>query len=269
MSTKSAGRRHCGGLAAALVVLSLALPTAASAQGNASTPPVELIVSRMTAAREQNQAHLRGYVVTREYVLLGKNAEQKRAEVTAQVSFAPPNLKRYDIVRSEGIGLGERIVRRMLDGETQIVKDYSATDISEANYDFRLLGEDAKYGARCYRLELIPKRKDKTLLRGTMWVDATTYLLRRMEAEPAKGPSWWLRDVSLVFVYADVHGMWLQTASEFTTNVRIFGWHTMTSRDVHYDLVERDAVDSLAARGQTQAMPPRSDFAPHSAESQR
>jgi hypothetical protein len=199
----------------------------------------------MEQARVDNQTRLRPYVVKREYVLYGKDKSKTKSEVTAEVTFSPPKSKNYIIRESSGSNLGERIVRRMLDGETQIVKDYGATDISPANYDFRLVGEEDVAGQRCFVLELLPKRNDKTLLRGNMWVDAVTYLLRRMEAEPAKGPSWWLRDVRLAFVYGDVDGMWLQTSSEFTTNVRIFGRHTMTSRDVSYEGAENASVETL------------------------
>jgi hypothetical protein len=194
----------------------------------------------MAEARAQNQARLRPYVVTREYILFGKDKQRRRTNITAEISFQPPGFKQYEIVQMEGSGIGERIVRKMLDGETQIVKDYSATDISQDNYDFRLLGEDETLGIRCYRLHLTPKRDEKTLLRGTIWVDADSYLLRRMEAAPARTPSWWLRDVELIFSYQDVEGMWLQTASEFTTNVRLFGRHTMTSRDVRYVFGDSD-----------------------------
>jgi hypothetical protein len=177
----------------------------------------------MTQARAANQSRLRPYVVTRLYVLAGKEEDNKKAEVTAEVSFVPPNSKTYSIKGTEGSGLGERIVRRMLDGETQIVKDYGATDYTTANYDFRMAGEEELDGNSCYVIELSPKRKDKTLLRGNIWIDVETYRIRRMEAEPAKSPSWWLRDVRVAFSYGDVDGMWLQTSSGFTTNVRIFG----------------------------------------------
>ena len=218
--------------------LSLAAVTPLTGQTEIATPALEEIVSRMAQARAENQARLRPYVVTRIYVLVGKDAERQKSEITAEVRFAPPNSKQYEIRRTVGSRIGERIVRRMLDGETQIVKDFGATDISAANYDFRYLAADDSLGAPCYVIELIPKRADKTLLRGKMWVDAKTYLLQRMEAEPAKGPSWWLRDVRVAFTYGSVEGMWLQTGSEFTTNVRIFGRHTMTSRDVGYEFGE-------------------------------
>jgi hypothetical protein len=37
--------------------------------------------------------------------------------------------------------------------------------------------------------------------------------------------------------------MWLQTASEFTTHVRIFGQHTITARDVSYETAERAGAE--------------------------
>jgi hypothetical protein len=55
-----------------------------------------------------------------------------------------------------------------------------------------------------------------------------------------------LKDPHVVFTYGSVDGMWLQTASEFTTSVRIFGRHTMTSHDVKYEAVE-PAADALEA----------------------
>lgn len=217
----------------------ICLAVATSASGQVAPPTLDEVLARMTQARAANQSRLKPYVVTRLYVLAGKEEDNKKSEVTAEVSFVPPNSKTYSIKGTEGSGLGERIVRRMLDGETQIVKDYGATDYTTANYDFRLAGEEAVDGDRCYVIELSPKRKDKTLLRGHIWIDVETYRIRRMEAEPAKSPSWWLRDVRVAFSYGDVDGMWLQTASEFTTNVRLFGRHTMTSQDVKYEPSER------------------------------
>lgn len=199
-----------------------------------AAPPLEVIVERMSQARKGNQAALRPYMVTRLYILFGKEKDNKKSEVTAEVTFVPPNAKTYRITDSTGGGLGERIVRRMLDGETQIVKDYGATDFTTANYEFAFGGEEEFDGHTCYVVELEPKRKDKTLLRGKVWLDVETFRLRRMEAEPAKSPSWWLRNSRVAFSYGPVDGMWLQTSSEFSTNVRIFGQHTMTSRDIKY-----------------------------------
>jgi len=123
----------------------------------------------------------------------------------------------------------------MLEGEAEIAKEYSLTDISVANYDFRFIRAESVGDQLCYKLELLPRRKDQYLLRGNIWVDANTYLLHRSEGEPAnKSPSWWLRNVRIELVYGDVGGMWLQTASEATADVRIFGRYTMVTHDLEY-----------------------------------
>jgi len=71
-------------------------------------------------------------------------------------------------------------------------------------------------------------------------------LLRRTEGEPGKAPSWWLRNARIALVYGDVEGMWLQTASESTADVRFLGRHTMRSQDVRYQISEL-----VAAAGQS------------------
>jgi hypothetical protein len=206
---------------------------------NGSTvPTVETILARMAQARAENRTHLRPYSLTRDYRLFGKEKLTTKAEVIADVTFVPPDLKQYAIRQAKGMGLGEKIVRQMLEHETDIVKDYGATDLTSENYDFRFVREEELSGQRCYVLEMLPKRKGKTLLRGQIWVDATTYQLRRTEGEPGKAPSWWLRDSRIVLEYGDVGGMWLQTASESTANVRFVGPYTMVSHDVEYKLGE-------------------------------
>ena len=219
-----------------LIVLNFAGFGPASYAQNA-IPTVDLILLRMAHARTNNQAHLRPYSVTRQYRLVGSQ-EQTRSEVVADVSFVPPAFKHFVIQKSSGIGLGERIVRQMLEHETDIVKNNGATDMTLANYDFRFLREEELSGQPCYVLEMLPRRIDKILLRGQIWVDSLTYLLRRTEGEPGKAPSWWLRNARIALVYGEVEGMWLQTASESTADVRFLGRHTMLSQDVKYQVSE-------------------------------
>ena len=139
------------------------------------------------------------------------------------------------------------LVRRMLAGEAHITQNSTSTDFSTQNYDFRFVRQEDVEGELCYMLELLPKRKDRNLVRGNVWVDVKTYLLRRTEGQPAKSPSWWLRDVHMSFLYGEVDGMWLQTSSEATATVRILGKHTIVARDMRYRMGE------LVAAGPAQA----------------
>ncbi|MBZ5545113.1 MAG: outer membrane lipoprotein-sorting protein [Acidobacteriia bacterium] len=199
---------------------------------------METIVARMTRARAENRARFRPYIVTRDYMLFGKERDRTKSQVIADVTFVPPNSKKYTIEQTNGSGLGGMIVRRMLANEAEVTKNYAATDFSPENYGFRFIREEDVSGQRCYVLELLPRRKDIYLLRGNVWVDANTYLPHRFEGELAKDPSWWVRDVRVVFVYGKVSGMWLQTALEASANVRILGSSTMVSHDVRYELNE-------------------------------
>jgi hypothetical protein len=230
----------------------------ASAQTGSSVPTTETIIAGMAQARAENRGRLRPYIVTREYKLYGKERQATKSEVVADVTFVPPDSKEYTIQQINGSGLGKMIIGRMLEKEAEVTKDSGATDISPDNYDLRFIREEEVSGQRCYVLELLPRRKDKDLLRGNIWVDANTYLLRRTEGQPAKALSWWVRDVSIAFVYGDVGGMWLQTASEATARVRILGPCTMVSRDVKYKITELVADASSAQTNFLEPMAGRS-----------
>ena len=227
----------------------VAVVACASAQTGSTVPTVEAIVARMAQARAENRARLHPYIVTRDYQLFGKERDKTKSQVIADIAFVPPDSKKYTIQQTNGSGLGGMIVRRMLASEAEVTKDYALTDFSPDNYGFRFISEEEISGRHCYVLELLPRRKDKHLLRGDVWVDANTYLPRRFEGEPAKAPSWWVGDVRVAFIYGKVGGMWLQTASEASANVRILGRSRMVSRDVSYKLNEVVVAASASLGG--------------------
>lgn len=228
-----------------VLLLYLAAGGSPAARTESVVPDVATIIARMTEARAENRSRLRPYVVTRDYQIFGREREKARSQVIADLSFFPPHFKKYAILDAHASGLGVRVVRRALEAETEVAKNSRSTELSPDNYDFRLLGEDNANGRRCYVLELLPRRKEANLLRGNIWIDATTYLIHRAEGEPAKNASWWLRDVRILLHYGDVGGMWLQTASEATAHVRIAGPYTIVSRDIKYRIGE----DAIARSG--------------------
>ena len=227
-----------------LLLCATALVASAWPQTATTVPTVETIIAGMAQARDENQSRFRPYIVTRRYTLFGQERQKSKSEVMADVTFVPPDKKQFSIQQRTGSALGEVLVRRMLTGEADITKNSTSTDFSAENYDFGFIRQEDVDGQRCYLLDLLPKRKDRNLIRGKIWVDARTYLLRRTEGEPAKSPSWWLRDVRMMFSYGEVGGMWLQTSSEATAAVRFFGQHTMVMHDMKYRLGELVAAGS-------------------------
>jgi hypothetical protein len=222
--------------------LLLSLAAVAWAADPASTlPSTESIVAHMQEARARNHAQLRPYQVVRDYQLFGKEQNSK-SDVTAYIDYVPPDVQNFTIHRNHGVNMGEVIVRKILESEKEILTSQGASDVSPANYSFRLVRKDVLNHQPCYVLELRPLRKDSKLLDGLMWVDATSYMILRMEGQPARAPSWWVRNIHVALEFHAVQGMWLQTALRSTANVRLLGEHTLVSHDVEYKMGGMEAV---------------------------
>jgi hypothetical protein len=225
-----------------LFPIALFLPLALSGREQTPLiPPTDIIVRRLTEARDENRNRLRPYEVLRQYKLFTKEAAINKSEVLAAIEYVPPNVEKFRIHKAEGTAFGEKIVRKILQNENQVIGSPTDTDISPRNYGFRFVREDNLKGSRCYVLEINPLRKDTNLLRGLIWVDANTYLLHRIDGEPAKEPSWWVRDIHVVLDFENVQGMWLQNALSSTANVRFLGRHSLTARDVEYKMGDIEA----------------------------
>ena len=184
------------------------------------------------AAQQHNREQARPITVKRDYQLLDKSQEEK-AQVVAHITYMPPDQKQYRIESSHG-GLGEKILRDVLEKETETSKNPDRKELSTQNYDFKLLGTQPIDGRTCYLVALNPKRDDKDLIRGQMWIDAETYNIRRLAGNPAKNPSWWIRDLYILMSFAEVDGMWLRTFTRAVANVRFKGKYEMVSRDIGY-----------------------------------
>ena len=91
--------QQAGWLLALYLVAGMA---SAPAQTRSSVPIAETIIARMAQARAENRARLRPYVVTRNYKLFGKDESKAKSEVIADVSFVPPDSKKYTIEETNG-----------------------------------------------------------------------------------------------------------------------------------------------------------------------
>lgn len=223
-------------------ILVLLFASLVLAQEPSATADVNAIVAHMMATRQENKARLRAYTVRRDYQLLDKQSNPK-AQVIANITILSPDLKQYQIESSSG-GMGERVLRDILAKETEHSKQPERKEISPENYDFQLLGEDTVDGRRCYVLSLVPRRDDKDLIRGKMWVDAGNFNIHRIEGNPVKSPSWWIRDLHILMSFANVDGMWLHTFTHAVADVRFKGKYVMESRDLEYHPAQETAVRS-------------------------
>jgi hypothetical protein len=208
--------------------------------------PLDAIIQSVQKA----QAAVRppaSYQIIREYRLFGAKDSKADSEVVAEINFRPPASKGYAIQRSSGSSRGPQLVRRILDHEVAATsKDNKASSaISSDNYAFNYIGEATLDGQSCYVLGLKPKRTENDLISGQVWVDKHSFLVRQIQGEVEKTPSWWLTKVRIKLVFADLEGVWVQTSMEATADVRIVGAHTLTSRILDYRREEEVAATPL------------------------
>ena len=222
-------------LCIAVAAQSPSQPTASPAKETVQ-PDVASVVQRLQAAQSQVRPD-RAYLVTREYRLLDTHSSRVSSQVLAQVQYFPPERKTYVIQTRTGSSRGEQVVKRILDHESQMTRRSSQTSaaaLNEENYTFTYFGSDSIDGKECHVLGLQPKRKENELIVGRAWVDKNTFLVRRIEGDMAKTPSWMLKKVHVRLDFADVSGTWLQTGMEAIADVRFIGSQTLQSRTLDY-----------------------------------
>lgn len=211
---------------------------AAAQQAPPPEPTVNLqtIVQRMHQAAEANRARYRPYVLTRDYQLFGRDKAKPASQVTAEINFVPPSSKEFRILDAKGSSRGESVVRHILEDESKATASGKAPGaVSTENYDFAYLGEGRVGSSDCYILGLNPKRSEKSLIKGRAWVDKNTYLVRQIEGDMAKLPSWWLKSVHLTLGFGEIDGMWIQQQTRAVADVRMFGTHVLNARSVKFE----------------------------------
>ena len=93
--------------------------------------------------------------------------------------------------------------------------------------------EDVR-GRPAFVLAIEPKSQNKYLTRGRIWVDADEYAIIRVEGQPAKNPSFWVKSVHFVHDYNKSGPFWFPVSDQSVTDVRIFGATEMTIEYLDY-----------------------------------
>jgi hypothetical protein len=221
-----------------------------SAQETSSTaetksPDLNLIVQRVEDIQHQDPAKSRPYEVIREYTVLRGNNTKPTSEITAEINFVPPDSKTYKIIQAKGDSRGEKMVRELLDREADSAKKVHGDEVSRKNYDFAFLRQENSGGVPEYVLGIVPKRKDKYLLRGQIWVDARTFRIRRIEGVPAKSPSFWIAALHLTIEFAALNGMWVPISFDAIATIRFLGEYTLAGLNVPSLLSSRPPSQTL------------------------
>jgi hypothetical protein len=158
------------------------------------------------------------------------------------------------VVSSEkGSGLVRRLALNPLiasEIETAAGKQHHDSAISPTNYNLEPLGEQQVGPYNCLVARAIPKRRDKYLFEGKIWIDVEDYAVVRIEGHPAKKLSFWIEQADFVRQYQKIDGFWLPQRDVTFVQVRLYGKKALTIDHQDYS-VNRSVGDvEPAARAQ-------------------
>jgi hypothetical protein len=117
-----------------------------------------------------------------------------------------------------------------------------------------LLGEQQVGPYRCFVAEVRPKRKDKYLFEGKLWIDVEDYSVVRIEGHPAKQLSFWIQRADFVRQYQKIDGFWLPQKDQTLVQVRLYGKKVLT-------IDHREYVVNAGQTKQARAIIPEADIA--------
>ena len=183
------------------------------------------ILERMMQADSRRLAVLAGYSGLRHY-RFDNLKFNKHAEMTVRMSCGADGIKKFEVVSESGSGfVRNRIIRKMIEAEEESSQkgERKETRIIPENYEFRLVGTEVSDGRDSYVLEIAPKVPSKFSIRGRIWVDAEDFAIARVEGQPAKNPSFWIRSANVEQRYGRTGQFWLPSLNHSVAQARIFG----------------------------------------------
>jgi hypothetical protein len=232
-SVSNAAKRYSLIVLVSVVAATVVFPYSLLAQDAEANPPsLDLILNSLERTGQQNPALSQPYEVTREYKVFREDDPMPVSDITAQISFTPPQTKTFQITKAEGSPRGKKIVTTILKQEIDSANDGHRGDITRSNYDFAFIHEQNFGVVPEYVLHIIPKRKERGLLVGDIWVDAKTFRIRQIIGVPLKNPSIWVENLHITVQYADVNGMWLPVSVDAIATIHFLGIYTLSGLDL-------------------------------------
>ena len=238
--------------------LSLSLSVTAAARqapesrspGNNSPLTLDQILGNLELRNAQRAAALEQFEGKRIYRMQYHGFPgDKAAEMVVKVSFHAPDSKQFTVISETGSKFViDHVLKKLLESEQDAFKgdNQQAMALTRDNYDFQLAGYEPGPGGGQYVLKLLPKTKNKYLYRGTIWIDAKDFAVARIEGEPGKNPSIWIKKTDIAHRYAKIGDFWLPAENLTESSTRLGGRATLSIQYQDYKIIK--ASPSKAAK---------------------
>jgi len=220
-------------ISAAMVCAQANLPapgTTAPLTSNSPSLTSSQIVQEMVRHNQARADGLKHYRSLRHYEVEYKGYAAKiGAKLVVEADYDAVSGKSFRIVSQSGNGLLlDKVLKRLLETEKDASQDKSSTALTPANYKFNLAGTESVAGRPAYVLDVEPLVDSKYLYRGKIWVDAVDFAVARIQAQPAKNPSFWISSTAVNHQYTRIDGFWLPAQNRSESKVRVGGTAVLT-----------------------------------------
>jgi len=207
---------------------------------------VEQVVRSLEQRTKERTQALRHFEGMRVYRLQYRGILGDRdAEMVVKISYQRPATKDFVVISQTGSKFViDRIFKKLQEAEREALRpeNQEPTTLNTVNYTFALVGyEETPDNAR-YILSVLPKSRNKFLYQGKIWVDAKEFAIVRIQAEPAKSPSFWIKKSVIEQEYAKVNNFWLPAHSRTETEVRLSGRAVLSIEYKDYQIKEDDPI---------------------------
>jgi hypothetical protein len=220
------------GIRLVLALAALALPGFAQVSPACPLQSSDQIVSNLIKKNAERASTLPAFQSTRSYRLdYGGIGGSRNAELILEMQFTPPSTKTFVVLSQSGSKvLTDRVIKKLIEEEKSAFQpeNQQRTALNEINYAFVLNGCEMTERGPEYVLEVDPKEKSKYLYKGKIWVDAIDFAVRKIEAEPAKNPSFLIKQTKIEQQYKKVDQFWLPASNHSVSSVRLGGHANLT-----------------------------------------
>ena len=188
------------------------------------------IFTELIAHNEARNAALLEYTALRTYQVAGLEGKVHAVEI-GRMEYRAPDKKTFVVTSEEGSGLIRHMaLNPLIASEIAAAagKEHHDSSITPANYTIDLVGEQQVGPYRCFVAQAIPKRRDKYLFEGKLWIDVQDYAVVRIEGHPAKKLSFWIERADFIRQYQKIDEFWLPQRDETFVQVRLYGKNVLT-----------------------------------------
>jgi len=188
------------------------------------------LFAKLLECNRARDRQLRQYSVVRTYRVSNDKGKLYAQEVV-RVDYQAPDHKGFRTISEEGSGMvRDMVLKRLIESESETSSGRAHHDsaIKPANYEFNLVGEQEVGPYHCLVAEAIPKRRDKYLFEGKVWIDAQDYAIVRIAGQPAKSLSFWVTRADFVRQYQRIGEFWLPAEDNTEVHIRLYGKKILT-----------------------------------------